>query len=115
MARSKKTRTMRGKLGKTGSKEMLKQQRKALKSKEERRFHSKKTKLRKEQAQKKMSRLGLLPAEAETKPAPRARRFTFVPPVVEQVEDIKDDRLDLDTDSAELSVNELMFAFTESD
>jgi hypothetical protein len=53
MARVKKSRSMRGKLGKTGSKEMMKEQNKARKASSTRRFVTKKAKERKEQAHKK--------------------------------------------------------------
>jgi hypothetical protein len=111
MARSKKTRTMRGKLGKTGSKEMMKEQKKAQKSKEPRRFHTKKAQLRKEQAQKKLARLGLLPEVAESAAPVRPRRFTFVAPKTETVEAVI---VAVEEQSEDLSVNDLMDAFTES-
>jgi len=112
MARSKKTRTMRGKLGKTGTKEMMKEQRKAQKSKEPRRFHVKKSQLRKDQAQKKLVRLGLLPEADDKKPVQRPRRFTYVPPVVEQApEDIV---VQEENNTEELTTNDLMNAFSET-
>ncbi|MCZ2722237.1 hypothetical protein O1D97_11455 [Marinomonas sp. 15G1-11] len=112
MARSKKSRTMRGKLGKTGTKEMMKEQRKAQKSKEPRRFHVKKAHLRKEQAQKKLTRLGLLPEVQEAKPTVRPRRFTFVAPVTEVAVDTVIAEEENQTD--ELTTNDLMNAFSES-
>ncbi|WP_191603447.1 hypothetical protein [Marinomonas algicola] len=112
MARSKKTRTMRGKLGKTGTKEMMKEQRKAQKSKEPRRFHVKKSQLRKEQAQKKLSRLGLLPDVAEAKPAIRPRRFTFVAPATEVT--VEEALAQDDSSTEELTTNDLMNAFSET-
>ena len=112
MARTKKSRTMRGKLGKTGSKEQMKEQKKAHKSKEVSKFHSKKNKLRKEQAQKKLVRLGLAPEVEEAAAAPRPRRFTFVPKQTEA--DIIPQEKTVE-ESNELSVNDLMDAFTELD
>lgn len=111
MARTKKSRTMRGKLGKTGSKEQMKEQKKALKSKEVSKFHSKKNKLRKEQAQKKLVRLGLAPETEEVVQATRPRRFTFVPKQTEEV--IVEEKSK--EESNELSVDDLMDAFTELD
>ncbi len=111
MARSKKTRTMRGKLGKTGTKEMMKEQRKAQKSKEPSRYHVKKSQLRKEQAHKKLERLGLLPEVEETTVAARPRRFTYVPPVVEKApEEVVQEK----NNTEELTTNDLMSAFSES-
>ncbi|BDX02899.1 MAG: hypothetical protein ACPGRG_09470 [Marinomonas sp.] len=116
MARVKKSRSMRGKLGKTGSKEMMKEQNKARKSSSTRRFVTKKAKERKEQAHKKLERLGLLP-EKEAGAAPvRPRRFVFVKPVDEKAEQAKSDLLEAstaDTDSEDLSLDELLSAFTE--
>lgn len=111
MARIKKTRTMRGKLGKTGTKEMMKEQKKAQKSKEVRRFHSKKVKLRKEQAQKKLARLGLLPEVVEVKPVQRARRFIYVAPIVANE---AQPALAAKIETTELTVDDLMSAFTEA-
>ncbi|KJZ12491.1 MAG: hypothetical protein ACPGUE_01620 [Marinomonas sp.] len=110
MARTKKSRTMRGKLGKTGSKEQMKEQKKALKSKGVSKFHSKKNKLRKEQAQKKLVRLGLAPEVEEAVQAPRPRRFTYVPKKTEQETPVQEKS---NEESNELSVNDLMDAFTE--
>ncbi|MFT2112412.1 hypothetical protein [Marinomonas sp. 2405UD68-3] len=112
MARSKKTRTMRGKLGKTGTKEMMKEQRKAQKSKELRRFHVKKSQLRKEQAQKKLARLGLLPEVEDKAPAQRPRRFTYVPPVMEKESENIESQEESNTE--ELTTNDLMNAFSET-
>lgn len=115
MARVKKSRSMRGKLGKTGSKEMMKEQNKARKASSTRRFVTKKSKERKEQAHKKLERLGLLP-EKDAGAAPvRPRRFVFVKPVDEKAEEAKIEKEsnNVDTDSEELSVDELLSAFTE--
>ncbi|NVK75515.1 MAG: hypothetical protein HWE24_18745 [Oceanospirillaceae bacterium] len=117
MARVKKSRSMRGKLGKTGSKEMMKEQNKARKSSSTRRFVTKKSKERKEQAQKKLERLGLLPEkEVEVSPV-RPRRFVFVKPADEKVEQAKLEAMEnsdsIENDSEELSVDELLSAFTE--
>lgn len=115
MARVKKSRSMRGKLGKTGSKEMMKEQNKARKSSSTRRYVTKKSKERKEQAHKKLDRLGLLP-EKETGAAPvRPRRFVFVKPVDEKTEQAEalNQTANVDTDSEDLSLDELLSAFTE--
>ena len=115
MARVKKSRSMRGKLGKTGSKEMMKEQNKARKASSTRRFVTKKSKERKEQAHKKLERLGLLP-EKDAGAAPvRPSRFVFVKPVDEKPEAAKIDveTSNIDTDSEDLSVDELLSAFTE--
>ncbi|MFT2099710.1 hypothetical protein ACMUMQ_15365 [Marinomonas sp. 2405UD66-6] len=119
MARVKKSRSMRGKLGKTGSKEMMKEQNKARKASATRRFATKKAKERKEQAHKKLERLGLLPAKEEAAPAVRPRRFVFVKPVDEKEEKAKKEaeamKLSngINPDTEELSVNELLSAFSE--
>ncbi|MCW4627541.1 MULTISPECIES: hypothetical protein [Marinomonas] len=115
MARVKKSRSMRGKLGKTGSKEMMKEQNKARKASPTRRFVTKKAKERKEQAHKKLERLGLLP-EKEVAAAPaRPRRFVFVKPVDEKAEQTKMQAQsnNIDKDSEDLSLDELLSAFTE--
>ena len=115
MARVKKSRSMRGKLGKTGSKEMMKEQNKARKSSSTRRFVTKKAKERKEQAHKKLDRLGLLP-EKEAGAAPvRPRRFVFVKPVDEKAEQAEtlDLTANVDAESEDLSLDELLSAFTE--
>lgn len=118
MARTKKSRTMRGKLGKTGSKEMMKEQNKARKASSVRRFATKKAKARKEQAHKKLERLGLLPEKEEATVATRPRRFVFVKPVDEEQEakkaaalKIKQQGIDPDTET--LSTDELLSAFSE--
>lgn len=116
MARVKKSRSMRGKLGKTGSKEMMKEQNKARKASKTRRFVTKKTKERKEQAHKKLDRLGLLPEKDTTPVSGRPRRFVFVKPVDASEEKAKADALEntnSDFDSDELSLDELLSAFTE--
>jgi hypothetical protein len=112
MARTKKSRTMRGKLGKTGSKEQMKEQKKALKSKGVSKFHSNKSKLRKEQAQKKLVRLGLVEEAEAVAQAPRPRRFTFVPKQTEEDVIVQEKSK---VESNELSVDDLMDAFTELD
>ena len=83
MSRMKKSRSMKGKLGKTGTKEMLKEQKKARKAASPSRFDAKKTKQRKEQAQRKLGRLGLLPEAEKVEPKVRPKRFTFTPKVAE--------------------------------
>lgn len=117
MARAKKSRSMRGKLGKTGSKEMMKEQNKARKSSSTRRFVTKKSKERKDQAHKKLERLGLLPATEAGAAPERPRRFVFVKPVDENAEKEKAAALEktkvTDTDSEDLSLDELLSAFTE--
>ncbi|RBP84780.1 hypothetical protein EBI01_03610 [Marinomonas rhizomae] len=115
MARVKKSRSMRGKLGKTGSKEMMKEQNKARKSSSTRRFVTKKSKERKEQAHKKLERLGLLPEkEAESAPV-RPRRFVFVKPVSEKADEaeVMEESDNIDTDNEDMSLDELLSAFTE--
>ncbi|AWY00706.1 hypothetical protein A8139_12515 [Marinomonas primoryensis] len=117
MARAKKSRSMRGKLGKTGSKEQMKEQNKARKASSTRRFATKKSKERKEQAHKKLDRLGLLPEKDAAPAAGRPRRFVFVKPVDEAAEQAKAEAMaksnDIDTDSEDLSLDELLSAFTE--
>ncbi|MDP5055901.1 MAG: hypothetical protein NWP51_03470 [Marinomonas hwangdonensis] len=116
MARVKKSRSMRGKLGKTGSKEMMKEQNKARKASKTRRFVTKKAKERKEQAHKKLERLGLLPEKDATPVTGRPRRFVFVKPVDESEEKAKAEGLvdtNLDSDSDDLSLDELLSAFAE--
>ncbi|MBJ7539981.1 hypothetical protein [Marinomonas transparens] len=117
MARVKKSRSMRGKLGKTGSKELLKEQNKARKASSTRRFATKKAKERKEQAHKKLDRLGLLPAQEEAKAPVRPRRFVFVKPVDEKEEEAKKAALleqeSIENDSEDLSTDELLSAFSE--
>lgn len=116
MARAKKSRTMRGKLGKTGSKEQMKEQKKAQKSKDVRRFQVKKANQRKEQAQKKLERLGLATEEKQETPVTRARRFTYVP----KAEQIAEDNAGVlaqqdDAESNDLSTSDLLDAFTETE
>lgn len=115
MARTKKSRSMRGKLGKTGSKEMMKEQNKARKASPTRRFKVKKSKDRKEQAHKKLERLGLLPEKDAAQPAARPRRFVFVKPQEEKAEEpVKaKNATGINTETEELSVEELLSAFTE--
>lgn len=115
MARSKKSRSMRGKLGKTGSKEQMKEQNKARKASSTRRFATKKSKERKEQAHKKLERLGLLPEKDATPVAGRPRRFVFVKPVDEKAEQAEALEManNIDTESEDLSLDELLSAFTE--
>lgn len=119
MARVKKSRSMRGKLGKTGSKEMMKEQNKARKASSTRRFVTKKAKERKEQAHRKLERLGLLPEKEEVAPTVRPRRFVFEKPVDEKKEENKKEAEATkqsavsDSDSQDLSVNELLAAFSE--
>ncbi|MGJ8648520.1 MAG: hypothetical protein ACSHXJ_16640 [Marinomonas colpomeniae] len=121
MARVKKSRSMRGKLGKTGSKEAMKEQNKARKSSSTRRFATKKSKERKEQAHKKLDRLGLLPEKQEAGAVVRPRRFVFVKPIDENEEQAKKVAAaeaaalakGINPDSEELSVDEVLSAFTE--
>ena len=121
MARVKKSRSMRGKLGKTGSKETMKEQNKARKSSSTRRFVTKKSKERKEQAHKKLDRLGLLPEKQEVGPVERPRRFVYVKPVDENEEQAKKIAAaeaaalakGINPDSEELSVDEVLSAFSE--
>jgi hypothetical protein len=113
MARVKKSRSMRGKLGKTGSKEMMKEQNKARKASPTRRFVTKKAKERKEQAHKKLERLGLLPEKEVETASVRPRRFVFVKPVDEKAEQTKTQSNNIDTESDDLSLDELLSAFTE--
>lgn len=112
MARLKKSRSMRGKLGvKTGSKEMMKEQKKARKSKEISRFQVKKAKQRKDQAHKKLSRLGLLPEDVIVAPEPRPRRFTM--PVKEAP--VQKAKAPVASDNDSLSTQELLDAFAEAE
>lgn len=117
MARTKKSRTMRGKLGKTGSKEMMKEQNKARKASSVRRFATKKAKARKEQAHKKLERLGLLPEKEEAPVATRPRRFVFVKPVDEEQKakqaDSKAQQSGINSETETLSTDELLSAFSE--
>jgi len=113
MARVKKSRSMRGKLGKTGSKEMMKEQNKARKASSVRRFATKKSKQRKDQAHKKLERLGLLPEKEEAVPATRPRRFVFVKPEAEKPSEPTKVSESLQSDREDLSVDELLSAFTE--
>ncbi|MBJ7556899.1 hypothetical protein [Marinomonas spartinae] len=115
MARTKKSRSMRGKLGKTGSKEMMKEQNKARKASSTRRFVVKKSKERKEQAHRKLERLGLLPEQEAPQPATRPRRFVFVKPQeAKQDEPVKTvNASGINSDTEELTVDELLSAFTE--
>lgn len=103
MARVKKSRSMKGKLGQTGTKEMHKEQKKARKAASPSRFDAKKEKQRKEQAKRKLERLGLLPEPEEVQQKVRPKRFTFTPKVEETVtvesqaseqDSIKNDLLD---------------------
>lgn len=108
MSRLKKSRSLKGKLAKTGTKEMLKEQKKARKAASPSRFDAKKAKQRKEQAQRKLQRQGLLPEVEAEAPKVRPKRFTFTPKVEEpevQVEEVEA------TD--EVTVDDLLDAFTE--
>lgn len=113
MARVKKSRSMRGKLGKTGSKEMMKEQNKARKASSPRRFAAKKAKQRKDQAHKKLERLGLLPEKEEAQQPVRPRRFVYVKPESEKQQDDKVSDVVVNSDNEDLSVDELLSAFTE--
>lgn len=108
MSRLKKSRSMKGKLGKTGTKEMLKEQKKARKAASPSRFDAKKAKQRKEQAHKKLDRLGLLPEKEVEQPKVRPKRFTFTP----KVEDAASKQAE-QTKSENLVKNDLLDAFTE--
>lgn len=79
MSRSKKTRSLKGKLGKTGTKEMMKEQKKARKAATPSRFDAKKVKQRKLQAQRKLERLGIAPEAEAPVTVVRPKRFTFSP------------------------------------
>ena len=108
MARVKKSRTLKGKLGKTGSKEQLKEQRKAQKAATPRAFTAKKAKQRKLQAVRKLERLGLAKPEESKVAAPRPRRFVYEAPVIAgEVSDI-DDQVTI-----EVTANDLLSALTE--
>ncbi|CUB03560.1 hypothetical protein [Marinomonas fungiae] len=85
MSRVKKSRSMKGKLGKTGTKEMLKEQKKARKAASPSKFDAKKAKQRKDQAHRKLERLGLLPEKESEQPKVRPKRFTFTPKVEDSV------------------------------
>lgn len=115
MARTKKSRSMRGKLGKTGSKEMMKEQNKARKSSSTRRFKVKKSKERKEQANKKLDRLGLLPVKEAAQAVARPRRFVFVKPKEEKEPEFIKPTLTsgINQETEDLSVDELLSAFSE--
>ncbi|TBR42202.1 hypothetical protein CBF23_007925 [Marinomonas agarivorans] len=115
MARTKKSRTMRGKLGKTGSKEQMKEQRKAQKSKTLRRFQVKKSNQRKEQAQKKLHRLGLAVETKEEEVAPRARRFVFPTKQETAKSNERESTAQINSETTELSTSELLDAFTETE
>ncbi|TDO99989.1 hypothetical protein DFP79_1008 [Marinomonas balearica] len=115
MARVKKSRSMKSRLGrdaKTGSKEMLKEQNKARKASKPNKFQTKKSKERKEQAHKKLVRLGLAPKEEAASQAPRPRRFTM--PVREE-DKVAKVEVEVKEDSNELIANDLLDAFTETD
>jgi hypothetical protein len=93
---------------------MMKEQNKARKASSTRRFATKKSKERKEQSHKKLERLGLLPPKSEAGPAVRPRRFVFVKPVNEKEEQEKALAEQANnTESEDLSVDELLSAFTE--
>ncbi|GAB3475884.1 hypothetical protein [Marinomonas epiphytica] len=117
MARLKKSRTMRGKLGKTGSKEMMKEQNKARKSSSLRKFAAKKAKTRKEQAHRKLERLGLLPEQEQEAAPVRPRRFVFEAPKKETEENKQPVQSTSTTkqssESDELTMDDLLSAFTE--
>ncbi|MCB5160363.1 hypothetical protein [Marinomonas algarum] len=115
MARAKKSRSMRGKLGKTGSKELMKEQNKARKASSTRRFVTKKSKERKDQAHKKLERLGLLPVKEEGAAPTRPRRFVFVKPADDtaQQAEAMDAVSTTEAESEDLSLDELLSAFTE--
>lgn len=115
MARMKKSRSMRGKLAKTGTKEMMKEQNKARKASSPRRFEAKKAKQRKEQAHKKLERLGLLPEPEVEEIMPRPRRFVYVKPEEQNQKQAKKQTPEINKESEELSLDELLDAFTEKD
>lgn len=112
MSRSKKSRSLKGKLSKTGTKEMLKEQKKARKAASPSRFDAKKAKQRKEQSQRKLERLGLAPDAASEAPKVRPKRFTFTPKVDAQQATQAPAEV-VDQDDIEISSNELLDAFTE--
>ncbi|RDL45959.1 hypothetical protein DN730_02640 [Marinomonas piezotolerans] len=111
MSRSKKSRSLKGKLAKTGTKEMMKEQKKARKAASPTsRFDAKKIKQRKEQALRKLERQGLLPEPEAPEPKVRPKRFTFTPKPSEikaksSTSSVKD--------SEELTQEELLDALTE--
>ncbi|WP_067219708.1 hypothetical protein ACPUEK_12500 [Marinomonas gallaica] len=108
MARVKKSRSLKGKLGKTGTKEMHKEQKKARKAANPTRFDAKKEKQRKEQAKKKLERLGLLPEPEAVQQKVRPKRFTFTPKVDETAK-----KVDTKVSEEDTVVNDLLDAFTE--
>lgn len=108
MSRLKKSRSMKGKLGKTGTKEMLKEQKKARKAATPSRFDAKKAKQRKDQAQRKLERLGILPEKEVEQPKVRPKRFTFTPKVEESTNSSVEQ-----TKSEDSVKNDLLDAFTE--
>lgn len=112
MSRLKKSRSLKGKLSKTGTKEMLKEQKKARKAASPSRFDAKKAKQRKEQAQRKLERLGLAPEATPEAPAVRPKRFTYTPKAGEK-QTTPSQSAAATQDDVELSKNELLDAFTE--
>ncbi len=110
MSRSKKSRSLKGKLGKTGTKEMMKEQKKARKAASPSRFDAKKVKQRKVQAQRKLERLGMAP-EAEVPVAKvRPKRFTFTTAKPSQEAELSKAE---SQDNEQLSKEELLAALTE--
>ncbi|WP_067099579.1 hypothetical protein [Marinomonas atlantica] len=109
MARVKKSRSMKGKLGQTGTKEMHKEQKKARKAANPTRFDAKKEKQRKEQAKKKLERLGLLPEPEAVQQKVRPKRFTFTPKVDETAKKVDTNKVN----EEDTVVNDLLDAFTE--
>lgn len=103
---------MRGKLRKTGSKETMKEQNKARKASSNRRFVVKKAKERKEQAQKKLERLGLAPEKKEVTVPPRPRRFILIKSKEKKNRQVNDSQSHVT--SPEPSVDDLVSEFTES-
>ena len=112
MSRSKKTRSLKGKLGKTGTKEMMKEQKKARKAATPSRFDAKKTKQRKLQASRKLDRLGLSKEPEAVEQKVRPKRFTFTQPVKEADSLTNSDSQSV-ADSDELTKEDLLAALTE--
>lgn len=113
MSRLKKSRSLKGKLSKTGTKEMLKEQKKARKAASPSRFDAKKAKQRKEQSQRKLERLGIAPEATPEVSKVRPKRFTFTPKVDQVPAKEATETASTAQDDHTLSDNELLDAFTE--
>lgn len=110
MSRLKKSRTLKGKLGKTGTKEMLKEQKKARKAATPSKFLAKKAKQRKDQAARKLERLGLAPEPVAAQQKVRPKRFIFTPKT--EGSEVTQQQYDSEM-SSEVSANDLLNALTE--